>query len=366
MNMKVANPSPRVVNRLMWAAVCFCFVAIDLHADTIVLSNGDRVTGKVINTSDGKMTVKSDLMGDVVVALKDIVAIETAGPLTASFADGEKVIGTVATEGEQVKVTREDQSQIIRQLSELEALRDAERQQAYEREQQRQTSPGWLDFWALEADLGLAAARGNASTTTINSGAQLKRATGLDKTTFTFEQIYSTQRTTEPFGTTANALTAAGRYERDLTSNLFVYTGASFEFDEFQDLDLRTVLGGGLGWHVIRQDRHSWDVGGGGNWNREDFSDDTLRNSGELNFYEESSHQITQALRLYQGFHFFPNLTESGEYRFRLRAGADVNLNRFLAITFLISNKYLSNPLPENKKSDMLFSTGIQFSWAQN
>ncbi len=352
--------------KMILAGVFLAFVTSYVSGDSIVLSNGDRVTGQVTDSTDGKMTVKSELMGDVVIDIKDIVSIETDEPLPTTFADGEKVVGKIATEGEQVKITRDNQSQVTRTLSALEGIRDADNQQAYERELERQRNPGWLDFWSIEAELGVAAAKGNADTTTINSGALVRRTTGFDRTTLVFEQIYSTQRTTEAFGTIANAISGGVRYERNISTGLFVYTGASFDIDEFQDLDLRTVLGGGLGWHVIRSDRHTWDVGGGGNWNREKFSTGLLRNSGEVNFYEESDHKLTRALRAYHGFYFFPNLSERGEYRFRVRAGVDFNLNSHLALTIVLSDKFLSNPLPGNKRNDLMYSTGIQFRWAQD
>ncbi len=336
-----------------------------LHADTVVLSNGDRVTGKVIDTADGKVTVKTNLMGEVHIDKKGIVSIETEEPATVTFADGTKSTGTVVTKGEQVEVIQQNQKKVARAFSALEAVRDADSQRKYEREQKRLTNPGWLDFWTVDADLGIASARGNARTTTINSGAKIQRATGFDKTTLTFEQIYSTQSTTEPTGTTANAISGGASYERNLTKKLFAYTGASFDYDQFQNLDLRAVLGGGLGWHIVDTDRTKWDFGAGGNWNREKFSTGLVRNSFEFNLFEKSDHQLTKALRVFQGFSLFPNMSDRGEYRYRLRIGTDFTLNSHLALTMLVSNKYLSNPLPGNKKNDLLFSTGIKFTWSQ-
>lgn len=336
-----------------------------LPADTVILTNGDRVTGKLVNTADGKLTVKTEFMGDVSISLDGVVSIKTDAPVTVTFDDGAKVTGAVVTAGEQVRVVENEQTKSERKFSALVAVRDEENQRTYEREQERLTNPGWLDFWSVGANLGAATARGNARTTTLTSGALIERKTGFDKTTLTYEQIYSTQSTTEPSGATANAISGSARYERDLDKKLFVYTGAGFDFDEFQDLDLRTVLGGGLGWHILDNDRHKWDFSAGGNWNREKFSTGLVRDSGEINVLEKSEHQLSNALRIHQGFSFSPNMTERGEYRFNARVGADIKLNNHLALTLLVSDKFLSNPLPGNQKNDLLLSTGVQFNWAQ-
>ena len=155
------------------------------------------------------------------------------------------------------------------------------------------------------------------------------------------------------------------RIIENMNEKFFVYTAAQFDFDEFQSLDLRSVLGGGFGWHIIRGDRNTWDVGAGANWNREKFSTGLVRNFAEANIFERSDHQINSALRVYQSFSIFPNLTDTGEYRFRARAGAELKINSHLALTVLASSRFLSNPIEGNKKNDLLFSTGIQFNWAQ-
>ena len=45
-----------------------------LPADTVLLKNGDRVTGRLVNTVDSKLTVKTELMGDVAITLDVLTA----------------------------------------------------------------------------------------------------------------------------------------------------------------------------------------------------------------------------------------------------------------------------------------------------
>ncbi|MCW5982371.1 MAG: DUF481 domain-containing protein [Bryobacteraceae bacterium] len=336
-----------------------------LQADQVVLSNGDRISGAILDTTKDKITVKTEFLGEVTIDRKGIVSITADQPLIVTLESGEKVEGVVTTEGSQVRVRKADRSETMAPLDTLEAVRTEEFQRKWERERQRQTNPGLLDFWRGTIDLGLATAQGNADTTTVSTGADVVRRTGFDKISLAFAQIYSTQRTREPFGKTANRISGGARYDRDFGSRAFAYGGTAFDFDEFQDLDLRSVLGAGLGWHIIARDRHWWDFTAGGNWNREKFSTGLVRNSGELALGEKSEHQISRLLKVFQGMTVLPNLSQTGEYRLSLDAGTDLKLNSFISWTFVASDRFLSNPIGGNKKNDLLITTGLKFSFEQ-
>ena len=338
-----------------------------LWADQVVLSNGDRVSGTILDTDTEKdsIIVKTEFLGEITILRKGIASITVDQPVTVTLQGGQKVVGTVSTEQSEVRVQKLDRTETTAKLETVEAVRNAEFQQQWEREQRRLTDPGWGDFWSVTADFGLATAQGNAETTTLSTGAEAVRKTGFDKTTLNFAQIYSTQSTTEPFGTTANRISGIARYDRDLTKRLFAYGGAAFDFDEFQDLDLRSVLGGGLGWHIIARERHTWDFAVGLNWNREKFSTGLVRNSAELSLAEKSEHLFGTHLKLFQGLTVLPNLSDSGEYRVSFDGGVDFKLNSFLSWTVVASDRFISNPLAGNLKNDLLFTTGLKVSFEQ-
>jgi putative salt-induced outer membrane protein len=339
--------------------------ALPALADTVTLSNGDRVTGKVVNTAGGKLTVKTEFMGDVQIDRKGVVSIQTDEPLNVTTAAGETIVGTIDTEAEKLRVTKPDESEVSLAIGEFEAIRDDAAQAAYDREQERQNNPGLRDFWKGTVDFGWAGAAGNARTTTLSTGAEAIRQTGFDKITLTFAQIYSSQSTTEPTGSTANRISGKAGYNRDVSGKLFVYGGAAFDFDEFQNLDLRSVLGGGLGYHIIRSKPNNWDFGAGGNWNREAFSTGLTRNSFEVNLMENSDHQLNDRVKLYQSFAFFPNISNSGEYRFNFDGGVDFKLNSMFSLTANVSDRYLSNPIGGNKKNDVIYTMGVKLSFEQ-
>jgi hypothetical protein len=49
----------------------------------------------------------------------------------------------------------------------------------------------------------------------------------------------------------------------ELLPESLVLGRSGLEFDEFQKLDLRVVLGGGFGWHILKTERTAFDFFGG-------------------------------------------------------------------------------------------------------
>lgn len=345
--------------------VALMTLCVPASGDVIELANGDRVTGEILTSGADTLTVKTELMGDVTIQRSGIVSIRSEQPLNVTLESGETVVGSIETREQTVRVRRQDSTEITVPLASVAAIRNNAEQAAWEREQERINNPGWRDFWSGAADLGLATARGNARTTTVSTGFNASRETGFDRTRLNFSQIYSTQNTTEPYGATANRINGGVRYDRDISGRLFAFGFGDFTFDEFQDLDLRSVLGGGLGWKIIDTERTFFSFGAGANWAREKFATGLVRNSGELNLGEESSHKLTDTVRLFQSISVYPNLSETGEFRMDFDGGMSAKLNSFLSWNVTVSDRYLSNPLPGKKSNDLLLTTGVSFTFSQ-
>ena len=60
---------------------------VPLYADEVFLVNGDRLTGKIEQLVDGKLTISTDLLGEVVVDIQKVQTLSTATPLEIHFHD---------------------------------------------------------------------------------------------------------------------------------------------------------------------------------------------------------------------------------------------------------------------------------------
>ena len=81
----------------------------------------------------------------------------------------------------------------------------------------------------------------------------------------------------------ASAVRGGWSYSRDFTPRLFASTLNDYEHDRFQNLDLRFVAGGVLGFNAIKSDRTNLAVLAGADYERENFMQGVERDSGEAN-----------------------------------------------------------------------------------
>ena len=162
--------------------------------------------------------------------------------------------------------------------------------------------------------------------------------------------------------TTANAIQAGTRYSRNLTDRLFAYVGADFQTDALQQLNLRTVLGGGLGFHAIKNDRTTLDLLAGLNYTRENY-DTFNRNFAALTLGEEFTHKLGASTLVTQKAYFFPNLNDTGEYRTTFNLGSVTKLSKWLGWQNAFGDIYVTNPPLGTKKNDIVLTTGLNVSF---
>jgi putative salt-induced outer membrane protein YdiY len=336
-----------------------------LMADQISLKNGDRITGKIVKSDAKTLVLKTDYAGEVSIDRSQVVSLTTEDPLHVQLKD-RTVVGQVAPSAEGTVEIKSGGGEAVRApLTEVLALRTAGEQRAWEREQERINNPKLNDFWSGFITLGLAGSAGNAKTSSIATSASASRQAGKNKMGLYFNQVYASQSNVEPSGATANRISGGYRIDRDVNGKMFVFGTSDFDYDKFLDLDLRSVLGGGLGYHIWKSSNGFWDFNAGGVHNREKFGTGLVRNSGEVLLGEESAHKVFRSVKLYQKLILYPNLTNTGEYRMNFDGGASMPVFKWLEWNIGFSDRYLSNPIFGKKSNDLLYTTGIRFSFDQ-
>ena len=319
-------------------------------ADLITLKNGDRVTGTVVKKDGGTLTIKSASFGVVAVSWDAVASIESDAPLNVVLAGGKTVQATPQT----------------LKLADVVSIRNADEQKAYE----RLLHPSWGELWAGTATVGLAGTQGNAETRTFTAAVNTARVTKSDKTSLYFSAVKASALINRVNAETAQAVRGGWGYNRSVSSRFFINTFNDYEYDRFQDLDLRFVLGGGLGYSAWKGKRGRLDVVGGGAFDHEKFSPaspapEFTRKSAEAYWGEDYNYKLSSATSLVQGFRMFNNLSDTGQYRMNFDFGANTRLLKWLTWNLSFSDRYLSNPVAGRKNNDILYSTGVGVSFAR-
>ena len=334
--------------------------SLALMADQVTLKNGDRITGQIVKKDGDKLTVKSELMGEVTIPWAAVTSITSTEPLVVVLPGGKSVSGALSTTGGALQVATPSGTETA-PLAEVSAVRNADEQKHWERFQH----PRLLQLWAGYVDLGLSLTRGNAQTSTFTTTFNAMRTTRTDKVTLQFNEIYATALISGKSASTAQAVRGGLDYNRNFGSRLFVDLFNQYEYDRFQDLDLRVVLGGGFGFKAVKGPRAQLDLVGGLDYDRAQFSTPLTRNSAEGYFGDDWSYKLSKISSLQQSFRIFPNFTSGGEYRMNFDLGAVAKIKKWLSWQVTASDRFISDPVGGRKKNDILLTTGFRVSFAR-
>jgi putative salt-induced outer membrane protein len=355
-----------------WIVVSFlCFLfAVSAFADQVTLKNGDRLTGS-ISKSDGKeLVIKTDYAGDVTVKFDAIQSITSAGDLHVFMGD-KTAVGPVTTNGDNIVVATRSAGAVEAPKASITTLRSPAEEAAYE----KSLHPGLAEGWNGGLNLGFALTRGNSASKNLNIAFAATRKGFKDKLTLYSNSVYATndKEGANP-STTANAIGGGARFDRDLAPRVFAFVNGDFYHDELQHLDLRSIFGGGLGWHAIKSDKTTLDLLAGVNYTHESYAAFTLpdetfvpatsRSLAGLTLGDEFMHKLSKSTVIMQNLYFYPDLSNTGEYRGTFTFGTVTKINKWLGWQNSFGDIYASRVPLGTKKNDILFSTGLNFSFA--
>lgn len=365
------------MRRIYAAAVFLLITALAARADQVTLKNGDRLTGTITKSDGTNVVIKSDLAGEVTIPLTAVTAITTNAPMHIALKDRKTVVGTFVTNDGKIEVATKDSGAIAAPSDTIVAVRDDAAQREYERE----LHPRLIDMWSGLLDTGLSLTSGNSSTKAFTFSGKAARVTSKNKLSLYGTAVYASDNTTPPERTTAQAIHAGLRDDITLSDKLFVFGFTDFDYDEFLHLDLRNVIGGGLGYHVINTKVTQFDVFGGASLNQEWFGayttanpapppdnilvDGFNRRTGEIVVGESLATKIGSRTTLSEQFSFYPNVSNMGDYRTTFDATAATKLKNWLSWQVTFSDRYLSNPPTGLKGNDLLLSTGVRLTFGR-
>ena len=346
-----------------------------LFADQVTLKNGDRLTGTVVK-SDGKtLVIHTDAGGNVTLKLDAIQELKTDKDLHVTVKGGKTAVGPVTETEGKLEVATKTAGTVEEPISDVTLIRNDAEQEAYD----KSLHPGALQGWTGGANVGFSVARGNSETENLALAFNAAHTSLNDKLVVYATAVNTTNNLAPPgFTTVANLVTGGFRYDHNVNPRLFVFGAADYMANALQFLDLRQVYTGGFGVHAIASDTTALDFLAGTNYTHETYSNGTpiantnpvvFESYGLTNRYvaltlgEALMHKFGQSTVLTQNLTFFPNLQQTGEYRFVFNAGTVTKINKWLGWQNQFSDFYVSNPPTGAKTNDVVFTTGLNVSF---
>lgn len=338
-------------------------------ADQVTLKNGDRITGTVVK-SDGKtLVLHTASLGDVTINYADITQITTDQPLHVT-ANGQTSVGTVTTTDNKIEIATKTGT-VEAPKDGVTVIRNDAEQAAYD----KSLHPGMMKGWNGGLNLGFSLARGNNQTENLNIALNAVHPTLNDKITLYTTSVYSKN---DAKGATpsviANLISGGLRYDRNVGPRTFVFVGGDFMSDALQGLNLRSVFSAGLGFHAIKSANTTLDLLAGGNYSRSSFvvySTDVppvrsimTQSIAGLTLGEELNHVWSKSTTVTQRLFFYPGLNDTSNYRGEFDLGTVTKIGKHFGWQNQFTDLY-AHPVPAGKhQNDVIFSTGINFSFA--
>jgi hypothetical protein len=294
-------------------------------ADELVFQNGDKLTGTLVRLGDGKVTFKSSVLGEVTVAIAQIRSVSTDHPVLVVLPD-RSVVNQPVTAGEpgHVRIGGSDF-----------ALTDL-----------RSINPPKLR-WTGKASLGFSLTESTKNETKLSLLLSLLRAGAKNRIAIDAGYLYARSEGE----TTADNWFINGNYNFAHHGRFYATTNASIQQDHVQHLDLRTILGGGIGYIVTDKPSFSFKTEGGLAWKREEFSttgttdDITLR----LGYLLEKA--LWKSARLKHDFTIYPSFSDFSDYYFLAQIALEQALSHSMTVEARYIVDYDSTPAPDTNKS---------------
>ncbi len=347
-------------------SIAFClgllfagFAAPALYADTVVLKNGDRLTGTAVKLEGGKLTFKTAYADAIAIAWDQVTSLTVSQALVLPTAKGQLSITSVERSEAGLMVATATGTSTL-EAAAVTVLRSPADQKAYE----DSLHPNWAHAWAGAVNVSLALARGNSDTATFGAGVVAARQTRTDKTSLYANTLYSKNAHAVP-ETSANTTAGGLRYDHNLNPKLFAFGSGDFSTNALQNLDLRSILGGGFGWHPIKSPQQTLDVLGGLVWTRENYTPGPTNSFAALDLGEQYTRKLgARSLFAEQAF-LYPDLNNMGQFQLSVDSTFSTKLGKIFNWQTTFSDRYTSFPPAGTVSNDVILTTGLGLTLAR-
>jgi hypothetical protein len=268
--------------------------------DTVVLKNGNRISGTVKSMEEGQLFLDTDAMGTVAIKMDKIAEILSSTPMEVETVSGDQYFGKLEKPLQALQIdVRSDKSTDSIAIDDL--VRIVPIGESFLKRLQGSMSAGFS--YTKSSDVAQFSFSGN-----------LLYQARRNQLALTYTNIVTDQDS----GTSQQLYTRLG-YRYKPGKHWYGLGFVSFQRNQELGVDARGVLGAGGGRTLFQSNRGALSVNGGLDLNVEDSG--SARNSSveafaaiEYSLYKLSTPQSNLVISAIA----FPNLTESGRFRWQV------------------------------------------------
>ena len=349
----------RLVNNICTAVFFLCLLLVCgsttvFAAEVLKLENGDRLTGEVKRVVAQRVFLKTSYAGTIQIDWLKLDGFSSDRWFEVEVETGRKYRGKlVLNEGKlQVATTKETVS--VQKDQVLELVPKTE----------KKVGSIWREVEGT-LDLGYNLTRGNSQLDQSSFLAQALYDQGHYKISGDASSIFGRQDDSAP----TSRQTAGARFDWFVNPQVFRFALGTFEHNDRQRLNARTVVGGGLGRTLVKTKRAELTLLGGVTFTGERFRGETgsteppVRRSGEGLVGVEWKTVLKNRIHLSSKLIAHPNLRSSEHYRFAYDGSLRLLFFKNLSWSLSFYDRFVSQPLVQVQRNDfgLISAFGIGF-----
>ena len=334
----------------IWTGSIFLAAVFSIaFGDEVLLNDGSRLVGTVGTITDGKLSLTTDFAGELKIDMAKVKGITTDQPVTVETGDGERARGVLRyKEPYGQEVTSPSLGSRTLTLEQMKAvwIRESDSPEAIAAVKAKPK-------WTARLEGAIDGQTGNSESIAAHGRVQVKRTTETVRFQ-TYLQGRFARRNGEG---TANEIMGGMGIEADLRDRLFAFGKVDLEFDEFEDLDLRSTLTGGLGYFWIREKGHEFKTRAGVGYQHESFNSGTSSDQLVIEAGVDYLKQMTSWLLFTHKTTYFPTLDGLDDFRLVSETAGEIPIDpdKIWRIRIGMRNEFDNLPRPGVERLDTYY-----------
>jgi putative salt-induced outer membrane protein YdiY len=211
--------------------------------DWIKLTSGEWLRGEITRFNDETLEFDSEELDELTIDWGDIAELRSPRILTYRFTGERQLTGTASMKDGVIKIMADDAVVELPRNALLKVI---------------EGEPTEWNYWSLKASLGVVARSGNTDQSDLNAVMLIRR----EATSTRFDINYNGNFSELDGEQNTNNHRGNAKLDWLITKGFFA-TLASVELyqDKFQNINLQTTLGAGVGQFIFRRNTIDWYVG---------------------------------------------------------------------------------------------------------
>ncbi len=351
-------PSTHRLNGFLFSLCAVLVFSPAALGDVVTTTDGSRIVGKIVQWADGKVTVETAIAGTLVIDAALVMSIETDEPVNVEFDSGDKLVGTVqpGEEGPVIDTALGPMNVSASKVATVWPVGQESPKEIALRAELEAEKEALKPKWTATLEAGALFTEGNTDRLEARGRFDLKRTTSEDLLHFFLAADYGEQDDNR----TVNEYRGGVMYENEITDRWYWYTRLQLEYDEFEQIDLRTVAAAGVGYYWIRKPEHELKNRAGFGYRHEAYNDGTSNDAAVIDLGLDYRVDVAPWLQFTHSTTYSPDIQDFKDYRLDCDTALVFPFqNDVLKFKLGMRNEYNSRPQPGLERLDNTYYANL-------